>query len=131
VGSDPTSWREIGLQRRSAAPVGPAGRAGCGHRPGLTTDKRQRLKLERENCELRRANEITGSSTQKRFGGVGMAAWGEAVEFAALEWVDWFNHRRLLEPIGDVSRAEYEARYSRDPGTLHTPSNGVTLRSLR
>ena len=56
---------------------------------------------------------------------------GEAVEFAALEWVDWFNHRRLLEPIGDVSRAEYEARYSRDPGTLHTPSNGVTLRSLR
>ena len=26
----------------------------------------------------------------------------EAVEFATLDWVDWFNHRRLLEPIGDV-----------------------------
>ena len=26
----------------------------------------------------------------------------EAVEFATLEWVDWFNHRRLLEPIGNV-----------------------------
>jgi putative transposase len=25
--------------------------------------------------------------------------------------VDWFNHRRLLEPIGDVPPAEYEARY--------------------
>ena len=35
----------------------------------------------------------------------------EAVEFATLEWVDWFDHRRLLEPIGDVPPAEYEARY--------------------
>jgi transposase InsO family protein len=35
----------------------------------------------------------------------------EAVEFATLTWVDWFNHRRLLEPIGYVPPAEYEARY--------------------
>ena len=35
----------------------------------------------------------------------------EAVEFATLEWVDWFNHRRLLEPIGDIPPAEAEARY--------------------
>jgi putative transposase len=35
----------------------------------------------------------------------------EAVEFATLDWVDWFNHRRLFEPIGDVPPAEYEARY--------------------
>jgi len=35
----------------------------------------------------------------------------EAVEFATLEWVDWFNHRRLLEPLGYVPPAEYEARY--------------------
>ena len=35
----------------------------------------------------------------------------EAVEFATLEWVDWFNHRRLLEPIGYLPPAEYEARY--------------------
>ena len=33
------------------------------------------------------------------------------VEFATLEWVDWFNHRRLLEPIGDIPPAEYEAIY--------------------
>jgi putative transposase len=32
----------------------------------------------------------------------------EDVEFAALEWVDWVNHRRLLEPIGDVPPAEFE-----------------------
>jgi hypothetical protein len=32
----------------------------------------------------------------------------EAVEFATLDWVDWFNHRRLLEPIGHVPPAEYD-----------------------
>ncbi len=35
----------------------------------------------------------------------------ESVEFATLEWVDWFNHRRLLEPIGNVPPAEREAMY--------------------
>jgi putative transposase len=35
----------------------------------------------------------------------------EAVEFATLTWVDWFNTRRLLQPIGYVPPAEYEAQY--------------------
>ncbi len=35
----------------------------------------------------------------------------EEVEFATLEWVDWFNHQRLLEPIGDIPPAEFEAMY--------------------
>jgi transposase InsO family protein len=35
----------------------------------------------------------------------------EMVEFATLAWVDWFNTRRLLEPIGYVPPAEYEASY--------------------
>jgi transposase InsO family protein len=35
----------------------------------------------------------------------------EAVEFATLEWVDWFNKRRLLGPIGNIPPAEAEARY--------------------
>ena len=35
----------------------------------------------------------------------------EAVEFATLRWVDWFNHRRLLGPIGFVPPAEHEAHY--------------------
>jgi putative transposase len=37
----------------------------------------------------------------------------EAVEFATLEWVDWFNNRRLLEPIGigNVPPAEFEQEY--------------------
>jgi putative transposase len=37
----------------------------------------------------------------------------EEVEYATLEWVDWFNHRRLLEPIGHVPPAEFEATYHR------------------
>ena len=35
----------------------------------------------------------------------------EAVEFATLTWVDWFNHRRLLQPIGNIPPAEAEDRY--------------------
>ncbi len=35
----------------------------------------------------------------------------EAVELATLTWVDWFNNRRLLEPIGNIPPAEAEARY--------------------
>ncbi len=35
----------------------------------------------------------------------------EAVEFATLEWVDWFNNRRLLEPIGNIPPAEAETRF--------------------
>ena len=37
----------------------------------------------------------------------------EAVELATLAWVDWFNHRRLLEPIGNVPPAELEMAYYR------------------
>jgi transposase InsO family protein len=37
----------------------------------------------------------------------------EAVEIATLEWVAWFNHHRLLEPIGYIPPAEAEANYYR------------------
>ena len=42
----------------------------------------------------------------------------EAVELATLEWVDWFNHRRLLEPIGYLPPAEAEAAYYRQQNEL-------------
>lgn len=35
----------------------------------------------------------------------------EAVEFATLEWVDWFKNRRLMGPIGNIPHAEAEERY--------------------
>ena len=44
----------------------------------------------------------------------------EAVEFATLEWVDWFNNRRLLEPIGNMPPVEAEALY-------YAQSNGLAM----
>uniref|UniRef100_UPI001E4F6EFC integrase core domain-containing protein n=1 Tax=Noviherbaspirillum malthae TaxID=1260987 RepID=UPI001E4F6EFC len=37
----------------------------------------------------------------------------EAVELATLEWVSWFNHHRLMEPLGYIPPAEAEANYYR------------------
>jgi putative transposase len=53
----------------------------------------------------------------------------DQVEYATLEWVDWFNHRRLLEPIGYVPPAEFEAAF----GGREDPNYPVRLKepSLR
>ncbi len=48
----------------------------------------------------------------------------DQVEYATLEYVDWFNHRRLLEPIGDIPPAEKEANY-------HREQNRVQLAGLK
>jgi transposase InsO family protein len=40
----------------------------------------------------------------------------DAVEYATLEWVDWYNNRRLLTPIGDIPPAERELAYHRQQG---------------
>jgi transposase InsO family protein len=37
----------------------------------------------------------------------------QAVELATLEWVAWFNHHRLMEPLGYLPPAEFEANYHR------------------
>jgi len=49
------------------------------------------------------------------------------VEFSTLEYIDWFNNHRLLEPIGYVPPAEFEAAYRKedhtdDPAILRDPS---------
>jgi transposase InsO family protein len=44
----------------------------------------------------------------------------EAVEYATLEWVDWFNHRRLLEPIGNIPPAEAEELF-------HAAANQISM----
>jgi transposase InsO family protein len=38
----------------------------------------------------------------------------DEVEYATLEWVDWFNNRRLLEPIGYIPPAEFEEMFYRE-----------------
>jgi len=42
----------------------------------------------------------------------------DAVEYAALKWVDQFNNRRLLKPIGNVPPVELELAYHRQRGAL-------------
>jgi putative transposase len=53
----------------------------------------------------------------------------DQVEYATLEWVDWFNHRRLLEPIGHVPPAEFEATHHRREDPSRT--TGLKDPSLR
>ncbi len=45
----------------------------------------------------------------------------ESVELATLQWVHWFNHNRLLEPISYVPPAEAEANYWRQLASEVTP----------
>ena len=51
------------------------------------------------------------------------------VEYGTLEWTDWFNHRRLLEPIGNVPPAEFETSFYRREDPTYTA--GPTVPSLR
>jgi putative transposase len=53
----------------------------------------------------------------------------DQVEYATLEWVDWFNHRRLLEPIGHIPPAEFEAAYHEREN--HSQTTGLKQPSLR
>jgi putative transposase len=53
----------------------------------------------------------------------------DGVEYATLEWVDWFNHRRILEPIGDIPPAEYEANHHRQQSPADQA--GLNQNSLR
>ncbi len=53
----------------------------------------------------------------------------EEVEFATLEWVDWFNHRRLLGSIGDIPPAELEEIYYR--GEVPAEEAGLKQLSLQ
>jgi putative transposase len=53
----------------------------------------------------------------------------DEVEYATLEWVDWFNHRRLLEPIGHIPPAEFEAAHHQREDLSRT--DGLKDPSLR
>jgi transposase InsO family protein len=50
------------------------------------------------------------------------------VEYATLEWVDWFNHRRLLEPLGYIPPAELEEMIYR--GEVRVEEVGLNQTSL-
>lgn len=141
-----------------------------GERAGVTTEMADRLRaLERENQELKQANEIQRKAFvyfalaeldrksqflpikyTERLAETGIAPsvgsagnsydnalaetingllkaevvhrrgpWRsfDAVEYATLEWADWFNNRRLLEPVDNIPPAEAEANFYAALGT--------------
>lgn len=57
----------------------------------------------------------------------------EAVEYTTLEWVDWFNNRRLLEPIGNIPPAEVEANFyaALEAESMAVQLNKIGLRQTR
>ena len=55
----------------------------------------------------------------------------EAVELATLEWVSWFNHHRLLEPIGYIPPAEAEANYWRQQAQDRTTTKAAQSVALQ
>ncbi len=55
----------------------------------------------------------------------------EAVELAALAWVSWFNHHRLLEPIGSMPPAEAEANYWRQQAQASVAMKPVRTAALQ
>jgi putative transposase len=50
----------------------------------------------------------------------------DELELATLEWVDWYNHRRLHSACGNLPPAEYEAAFSAAP-TAHPPTDATTV----
>ena len=55
----------------------------------------------------------------------------EAVELATLEWVSWFNHHRLLEPIGYIPPAEAEANYWRQQALASATTKAAKVAALQ
>ncbi|GAA4485027.1 hypothetical protein GCM10023191_008990 [Actinoallomurus oryzae] len=48
----------------------------------------------------------------------------DQVEYSIVEWIGWYNHRRLHSTIGDVPPAEYEANHYRSINTPRQPMPG-------
>ncbi len=121
-----------------------------GLREGITTDEREQIKaLERENRELRPASEMLAqagiepsvgsrgdsydNALAETINGLYKAElihrrtpWKtkESVELATLQWVHWFNHIRLLEPLGYIPPDEAEENYYRQ--LANSPKTAVS-----
>jgi transposase InsO family protein len=63
------------------------------------------------------AESVIGLYKTEVIGPQGPWRHAEQVEFATLTWIDWFNNRRLLEPLGYTPPVEYEAAYYRQQPT--------------
>src|SRR6516162_3011285 len=83
----------------------------------LTRPRRAEAALSAADGQIRESRGVRPYGTRSRS--------FEAVEFATLEWVDWFNNRRLLEPIGNIPKAEADEHYY---AILETPAMAACLK---
>jgi hypothetical protein len=67
---------------------------------------------------------ITGLYKTERARRRGPSKRIDDVVYATLEWVDWFNQRQLLGPIGNVRPAEFDEahRHEHDPSYAERPT---------
>ena len=79
--------------------------------PSVGPDRRPQRALDQHRSINALAETINGLYKSEVIHRRGPWRSFEAVEFATLEWVDWFNNRRLLEPIGNIPPAEAEEHY--------------------
>ena len=79
--------------------------------PSVGPDRRPQRSLDQHRSINAQAETINGLYKAEVIHRRGPWRSFEAVEFAALELVDWFNNRRLLEPIGNIPPAEAEEHY--------------------
>lgn len=63
-----------------------------------------------DNCDSALAESEVGLCKTEVIHQLGPWKSFDTVEYKTLEWVDWFNHQRLLGPIGNIPPAEAEAR---------------------
>lgn len=74
---------------------------------------------------IRYAERLTEVGVKASVGSVGDSYDNAAAESATLEGVDWFNHRRLLEPIGHVPPAGFEPEYKVSIPLIHAIAAGL------
>jgi putative transposase len=66
-----------------------------------------------DSCDNALAETINGLYKTELIHKRGPCKTSESVELATLQWVHWFNHNRLLEPIGKIPPVEAKANYYR------------------
>jgi putative transposase len=115
----------VGRARDHLAPAGPAGRPGAPPGQGsqyLAIRYTERLAEAGAVCSVGSRGDSYDNALAETIIGLyktelirRRGPWKglDQVEYATLEWVDWVNHRRLLEPIGHVPPAEFETTYHR------------------
>jgi len=113
-------WYSTSMSRAILMLLAHARRCGVSQRDFFREIRREVQRMSEYSSTLpdveieMRARRIALSTTKELLDGP------QSVELATLEWVAWFNHHRLMEPLGYIPPAEAEANYYRQLETVAT-----------